>query len=324
MTRSRFGARTKIGKALLLSTLAVTLVGSPTTARAQQKEASPPAAGPTPPAPEPTPPEPSVPGSEPSLPGSEPTPPGSEPTPPGQKKPEAAPPGQAPKVGGRLGSVSWRDIVTVPRRPILKFHRVELIPTYNVSLNNSVVREHTLGGIVNFFLSETLNIGLEASYHQPQLLEHYTLRGLDDRVLPSANRFIWSAALNFGYVPIYGKFALFNKFIFQWETYIQAGLGVIESQWIPRDPANSAQNNFDVLWHVDLGWRMFLTKWLAIHVYLKDYMLVDSFEPADRVTKMAEMGGKVPAGDSVFVQNLVFGVGVGMFLPTGFDYKFTR
>jgi len=26
----------------------------------------------------------------------------------------------------------------------------------------------------------------------------------------------------------------------------------------------------------------------------------------------------------VFIQNPVFGVGVGMFLPTGFEYKYTR
>ena len=31
-----------------------------------------------------------------------------------------------------------------------------------------------------------------------------------------------------------------------------------------------------------------------------------------------------PKGDSNFIQNLVFGVGVGMFLPTGFEYKYTR
>ena len=64
------------------------------------------------------------------------------------------------------------------------------------------MRHHGFGGITNFFLSETLNLGLEATYYQPQHLEHYFLRGLDDRVLPSANRYFWSANLNFGYVPI--------------------------------------------------------------------------------------------------------------------------
>src|SRR5689334_4230065 len=85
---------------------------------------------------EPTPPggsEPSPPGSEPTPPptGGEPTPPGAgEPTPPGEEKAEK------PAEKGKLGSISWRDIVTVPRRPILKYHRVELVPTFGLTINN--------------------------------------------------------------------------------------------------------------------------------------------------------------------------------------------
>jgi outer membrane beta-barrel protein len=273
--------------------------------------------------------EPTPPGQEPAAPaGNEPAPPaGNEPTPPSGNEPsaptEATPPGEAPpekaQPGGQLGSLSWKDILVVPRRPILKYHRVELIPTYNLSINNTLYRHHGFGGIINFFLSETLNIGIEGTYYRPQQLEHYFLIGLDDRVLPSVNQYIWSTTFNFGYVPIYGKFALFNRVIFQWEAYIQAGIGVLETTWITRDPANASATNYDVLWHVDLGTRLFLTKWLAIHAYIKDYMFVDKFEPASRMNPQA-----VPEGESRFVQNIVFGVGVGMFLPTGFEYKYTR
>jgi outer membrane beta-barrel protein len=264
--------------------------------------------------------DPQPPGSEPTPPGSEPTPPSGEPTPPGG---EPTPPGQekaaTEKGTGELGSISWRDIVVVPRRPILKYHRVEIIPTYNVTVNNTLYRHHGFGGILNFFLSETLNIALEATYYQEQQQQHFFQRGLADRVLPSVNRYWWSATFNFGYVPVYGKFALFNKYIFQWEMYIGAGLGVIQTEWIPRDPANQSQTNFNVLWHIDLGSRLFLTKWLAIQVYLKDYMMVDSLEPNGRTTVTVPMND-----EKSFVNNVVFGVGVGMFLPTGFEYKYTR
>ncbi len=40
------------------------------------------------------------------------------------------------------------------------------------------------GGVINFFLSETLNLGLEGTYYVPQQQEHYFLRGLDDRERP--------------------------------------------------------------------------------------------------------------------------------------------
>jgi outer membrane beta-barrel protein len=270
--------------------------------------------------------EPTPPGSEPTPPGSEPTPPGSEPTPPGT---EPKPPGSEPNAAatsenaaasaeGQLGAKSWRDIIVAQRRPILKYHRVEIIPTYNVTLNSSVIRHHGFGGIFNFFLSETLNIALEATYYQQQDLEHHFLRGLDDRVLPSVNRYWWSAAFNFGYVPIYGKLAFFNKLILQWEAYIQAGLGVIQTEWIPRDPQFTSQTNYNVMWHVDIGLRTFLTKWLVLQAYLKDYMFVDSYEPSKRT-----VGGNDP-GTAGFVNNVVFGVGIGMFLPTSFEYKYTR
>src|SRR5262245_59973044 len=96
---------------------------------------------------EPTPP----PGSEPSPPpSSEPSPPGAEPSPPGT---EPSPPGTepAPAEKAKLGTISWRDIVVVPRRPILKYHRVEIIPTYMVAFNNSLIRHHGLGAVINFF-----------------------------------------------------------------------------------------------------------------------------------------------------------------------------
>jgi outer membrane beta-barrel protein len=298
MRRSGFRTRTLVLCASLMAGLA----------RAQE---------PTPPGQEPAPPggnEPAPPGGNEPAPPGEPTPPtGGEVTPPGGEAPAEKP------ATGPLGSLSWKDILVVPRRPILKYHRVELIPTYNVTINNTLYRHHGFGGIINFFLSETLNIGIEGTYYRPQQLEHYFLIGLDDRVLPSVNQYVWSSTLNFGYVPMYGKFALFNKWIFQWETYIQAGIGVMQTDWIPRDPANASATNYDVLWHVDIGTRLFLTKWLAIHAYLKDYMFVDKFEPPSRMNPKA-----IPDGVSDFVQNIVFGVGVGMFLPTGFEYKYTR
>src|SRR6266545_1153355 len=110
---------------------------------------------PSPPGSEPTPPggsQAAPPGSEPAPPGGEPTPPGGEPTPPGAA---TAPPPAAVEQGekGKLGSISWRDIVVVPRRPILKYHRVEFIPTYNLTINNPLIRQHGFGGIINFFLS---------------------------------------------------------------------------------------------------------------------------------------------------------------------------
>ena len=41
--------------------------------------------------------------------------------------------------------------------------------------------------------------------------------------------------LSFGYIPAYGKFALFNKHIVHWEIIGSAGVGVHQHEIIPRD-----------------------------------------------------------------------------------------
>src|SRR3954469_25641858 len=94
------------GRASLVALCAAAfLCGSYRTALAQ--EPTPPASEPAPPGSEPSPP----PGNEPTPPGGEPTPPGNEPTPPGQGGAQQVEQGEQ----GKLGSISWRDIVTVPR-----------------------------------------------------------------------------------------------------------------------------------------------------------------------------------------------------------------
>jgi hypothetical protein len=132
--------------------------------------------------------------------------------------------------------------------------------------------------------------------------------------------------VNFSYVPIYGKFALFNRYIMQWEAYIDLGIGAMQSQWIPRDPANETTSNFLAQGHIGLGTRLFLTKWLVIHAYIKDYLFADKYEPANRASITGGTTAVPPPNtfESRFVQNVVFGVGVGMFLPTSFDYKHLR
>ncbi len=141
-------------------------------------------------------------------------------------------------------------------------------------------------------------------------------------MLPSVNRYVWNASFGFNYVPLYGKFALFNRWIVQWETYIGAGVGAIQTEWIPRDPANSSATNYNPMWHLDVGARFFFTKWLVFHVYLKDYMFIDKYEPT-----VPRADTSLPAKNTwvdQFTQNVAFGVGVGMFIPTNFEYKYLR
>jgi outer membrane beta-barrel protein len=257
-------------------------------------------------------------------------PPAEEPAaePPAAEPPSESPEKEAQKASTPLeevkpGTKNWQDILVVPRRAVLKRRRLEFMPTYNVTINNGVVRHHGFGGSLNFYLSEALFIGLEGTYYVRQLQDRYFLLGLDQRVLPSVNRYIWSAFLTFGYVPIHGKFTLFNRAIGHWDVYAQLGLGVFQSEIIPRDPASEGFSSFLISGMVGIGSRLWLSRWLGIDVYVKDYMFADQLEPTSRTPGESGEQAKSRA-ESQFTFNIVFGVGLSIFLPPGFEYKQMR
>ncbi|MSP63678.1 MAG: hypothetical protein EXR72_25700 [Myxococcales bacterium] len=266
---------------------------------AQDKEAQPPGEAAAPPAEEPAA-EP--PASEPPKEGD------------GKTPVEEVQPGQ--------GQSAWSDIFVVPRRPVLKRKRVEFMPTYNVTINNSVIRHHGFGAMLNIYLSEAFFIGLEGTYYVEQLTERYFLLGVDQRVLPSVNHYLWSAFLDFGYVPIHGKFTFFNTSIVHWEVYAGLGVGLFQSNVIPRDPANTGFTSYLIGGNVTLGTRMWLASWFAIDAYLKDYLFADQLEPTSRTLNETSEQAKNRA-ESQFTNNIVFGLGISMFVP-GFDYKQLR
>src|SRR5438067_643900 len=98
----------RIGNRARILALSVSVVLSGTARFAAAQEPAPPGSEPAPPG-----------GNEPSSPGNEPGPPGNEPAAPGSEP--AAPGATGGGEAGKLGSISWQDIVTVPRRPILKY-----------------------------------------------------------------------------------------------------------------------------------------------------------------------------------------------------------
>jgi outer membrane beta-barrel protein len=251
----------------------------------------------------------------------------------------------------------WDDIAVLPRRYTLKTKRVEISPTYHFTLNNPLIRHHAVGGQINFFLSEALWLGVEGQYYIPQQTNtsegSYFLTGAQDKVLPAVNRLVFSGLLDFGYVPAYGKFALFNRAIVHWEGYITAGVGVFESQVIPVKQSDPAFTNLSAIFKVGVGSRLFLTKFMALNAFLTLYGYPDTFEPVanvsyNRDTAGTGCGSKAPTnyyagltpgtaafesaysdcrkanGNTTLVLDVVFGLGLSFFLPPKFEYKLQR
>ncbi|HEY4185294.1 MAG TPA: outer membrane beta-barrel domain-containing protein [Polyangia bacterium] len=230
-------------------------------------------------------------------------------------------------------TLTWQDIVVIPRKRFLKGGRFELAPFTGISVNDILIQHYVFGVDLNYFMTDALSVGLQGNYYIKHLTDREADVGLQYDRIPTLNRYLWGAALNFGYVPAYGKFALFNKSILSWEIVASAGVGVTQTEIIPRDVSLSSFQNFALTPNVGIGGRFFLFDWLTVNYMLRDYVILDKFEPLDRTAGNAAMNiaakdvsaadAKAHA-DAKLVNNVMFYLGVGVFLPTGFQYKTPR
>lgn len=224
------------------------------------------------------------------------------------------------KVGDE--KVSWQDIMVVVRKPFLKGGRVELLPTWGTTMNDNLIRHFQFAAAINYFVTDVLAVGVEGQYYVKDLREPFDLVARQARRLPTVNKYNFGAALNFHYVPIYGKFAVLDEHLVHWETYFTAGVGFTQSEVIPRDPALQSFKNFLITPNVGASMRFFIFKWLTVNVGIRDYVFVDRFEATDR-TEISGDAAKNNA-DSSLINNVVFQAGVSFWLPPSFEYTTFR
>jgi outer membrane beta-barrel protein len=225
-------------------------------------------------------------------------------------------------------TLSWQDIVVVPRKPFLKGGRFEFAPFSGLTVNDNLIRHYVFGLDLNYFLTDVFWIGIQGQYYVKQLTTQQELIGLQYNRTSTLNRFLYGAALNFGYVPVYGKFAWFNRGIVHWEIWASAGFGATFTEVIPRDPAEQfkAFKNTALTPNVGIGSRFFFGDWITLNVALRDYIVPDKFEPipAPGMADYADSATAKANADSALVNNLVLYAGIGLYLPTKFTYKTPR
>jgi outer membrane beta-barrel protein len=224
--------------------------------------------------------------------------------------------------GTEVEAVSWQDIVVVVRKPFLKVSRIEIQPNIGITMNDNIIRHYQFSGAVNYFLTDVLAVGVEGQYYVKSLREPFDLVARQARRLPTVNQYNFGAALNFHYVPIYGKFAVLDKHIISWETALTAGVGFTQSQVIPRDPALQTFKNNLITPNVGASMRFFISRFLTVNAGIRDYVFVDNFESVNRT----EPNGSIAKenADSALVNNIMFQAGVSFWFPMSFEYTTFR
>jgi outer membrane beta-barrel protein len=221
--------------------------------------------------------------------------------------------------------LSWKDILVVVRKPFLKSRRTELNPMFGTTMNDNMVRHYTIGGELNYYLTDVLAIGVEGHYYTESFSEPFDLVARQARRLPTVNKYNWSAALDFHYVPVYGKFAVLDKKLITWEVFFTAGIGAGQSEVVPRDTKFPGFTNLLIMPNVGASMRFFLAKWLTVNLGIRDYIFYDKFEPTDRSPTMnATADDAKKNADGALINNVMFQVGLSFWLPTSFEYTTFR
>jgi hypothetical protein len=276
---------------------------------------------PRPPAPAPAPQEaaPPAPAPEPEI---EIVPEGEPPidltvSPPEEPEPPAAAAAAAPS------HVSWQDVVVVMRKPFLKQGRLELQPSWNVTLNDNMIRHHAVNGQLIYWLTDVLAVGVEGQYFTRfGFLGPHELVATAYRRLPTLNEYDFGAALNFHYAPIYAKFAMFNRFLVHWEGMFTAGVGIVQSRVLPRDSNFPGWTNLLIAPNIGFQARVFVTDWITLDLGVKDYIFVDKFESVNR--RMADLEDAKANATTQLINNIMFTAGFSFWIPTSFQYTTFR
>jgi outer membrane beta-barrel protein len=221
--------------------------------------------------------------------------------------------------------ISWKDILVVIRKPFLKVRRFELMPFVATTMNDNMIRHYTTGMQLNYYLTDVLALGVEGQIFTAQKREPFDLIGRQARRLPTVNEYNWSAALNFHYVPVYGKFAILDKKLVTWEVLFTAGIGVAQSSVIERDISYPGFDNFLIQPNIGAGMRFFLNRALTISMGFRDYMFIDQFEPTNRSATMNTTADQAKENaDSSFINNVMFQIGLSVWFPLSFEYTTFR
>ncbi len=220
-------------------------------------------------------------------------------------------------------------IYAVQRMYVLRTGRFELSPAYSQTFNDQYVSHPSLGAGLNYWITNVLAVGANFLWYQGLETDsdlNFSIRRSARLAVP-VTEYQLGAHLNFTYVPIYGKFEMFNDSIFQWDGYLVGGVGVLRTRPVPViDPA---VRTFDFGWRVafnaGIGLRVFVTRWLTVFGELRDYLYMEKLENLEvALGKAREDETTWIDSNSTLTNNVTVSLGFTMFFPFTFEYSYPK
>ncbi len=221
------------------------------------------------------------------------------------------------------------EIYAVQQVYALRINRVEVTPSVSQSLNDPFVSHTGIGLGLNYWWTNVLALGVNFIWYEGLESESelaFQVRR-STRLSVPINQYQFGAHLNFTYVPVYGKFSMFNEFIFQYDAYIVGGVGLMRTRPVPVVDPEVRRFDFDIriAFNLGIGLRVFVTRWLAIFAELRDYMYLEQLENLTVGLGQQRTDQTTWTQSSLaFTNNVTAHLGLTIFLPPDFEYRLPR
>lgn len=219
------------------------------------------------------------------------------------------------------------EVYAVQQAYVLRRRRLEVNPYWGFTLNDQFVSHPGPGLALNYYITNVLAVGLNGNLYSGLNVDsefNFENRRAA-RVGNPINEYSWNANVNFTYVPIYGKFSTFSKFIFHYDIYAVAGVGAISTRPIPViDPDN---RKFDyspkIAFNAGIGLRIFFTRWLAANLELRDYAYIEKLESLT-VDTANPSNEDTWTDKNSFTNHVQAQLGLSVFFPFSWQYKLPK
>jgi outer membrane beta-barrel protein len=220
------------------------------------------------------------------------------------------------------------EIYAVQRIYALRYLRFELAPSIALTMNDQYISHSAPAVALNFWVTNVLAVGVNFLWYQgfenqSDLTFHV---GRSTRLGVPITEYQLGGHLNFTYVPIYGKFQMFNEYIFQWDSYLIGGVGLMRTRPVAVvDPDRNFDYGFRVAFNVGMGIRVFITRYLTAFLELRDYMYLERLENLSIALEKERLNPDTwLAEDAKLTHNVATHVGLTIFLPFDFEYRYPK
>jgi outer membrane beta-barrel protein len=212
----------------------------------------------------------------------------------------------------------------------LRAGRVDIQPSFGFSMNDPYVQHQAISLAGAYYITEVLAAGISFNWYRwldATTDLNYSVSRATHQTVP-INEYMLGAQLNFTYVPIYGKFAMFKEWILHWDVWVLGGGGFIFTRPIPVIDPEYREFDYEMkfCFNVGIGGRLFLTRFLAIYLELRDYIYPEELESLQTFSSQEDRENKDNWLDDDFklTNNVMLHIGVSLFVPMVFEYKLPK